>query len=201
MKTFVNTSAKHQGDEDSEHSQGRWNPRVYSSLYQHLTQASGKVFVKSIILNSEIFFKQEIIDLEDERVNSQKNDSSKIAKRIEAVERDIERLRNNLMEQRLQDSLVTARLREEIDYIANTKKEDRIIITGLTSKTPMPMQSEEKKKWLNGIFGKILEKIEFGASNHILFALLGSRNQIFIPLVEVKLDSRDLAMKIRKQFA
>jgi hypothetical protein len=72
-------------------------------------------------------------------------DSSKLAKRIEAVERDIERLRNKLVEQRLQDSLVTARIREEIDFITNAKKEDRIIITGLTSKTPMPMQSEEKK--------------------------------------------------------
>jgi hypothetical protein len=39
---------------------------------------------------------------------------------------------------------VTARIREEIDYIANVKKEDRVVITVLTSKTPMPSQSKEK---------------------------------------------------------
>ncbi len=34
-----------------------------------------------------------------------------------------------------------------------------------------------------------------------MFSSLGSRNQRFIPLVEVKLDSNDLAEKIRKQCA
>ena len=171
--------------------------QVFTSDGVHLTEASGKVFVETLIQNSEIFFNQEIIDLVDDG----KMDSSKLAKRIESVEKDIYRLRNELVERRLQDSLVTARIREEIDFMANAKKEDRLIITGLTSKTPMPTQSEEKKKWLNGIVGEILEKIEIGASKHILFASLASKNQRFIPLVEVKLDNRDLAVKIRKQFS
>ena len=105
------------------------------------------------------------------------------------------------MERRLQDSLVTAQIREEIDFISNVKKEDKIIITGLTSKSPMPTQGDEKKKWLNSIVGEVLDRIEAGSSKHIVFASLGSRNQRFIPLVEVKMDSRDLAIKIRKQFA
>ena len=115
--------------------------QVFTSDGVHLTEASGKVFVETLIQNSEIFFNQEIIDLVDDG----KMDSSKLAKRIESVEKDIYRLRNELVERRLQDSLVTARIREEIDFMANAKKEDRLIITGLTSKTPMPTQSEEKK--------------------------------------------------------
>ena len=69
------------------------------------------------------------------------------------------------------------------------------------SKVPMPVNGEEKKKWLNGIVGEILDRIEPGASQHVIFASLGSRNQRVIPLVEVRLDSRELALKIRKQFA
>ena len=59
----------------------------------------------------------------------------------------------------------------------------------------------KEKKWLNDIVGEVLNKIEPGASQHILFASMGSRNQKYISLVEVELDSRELAMKIRKQFA
>ena len=124
-----------------------------------------------------------------------------IAKRIDTVEREIGRLNKELRERNVQDSIVTARIREEIDFMANVRKEDRIIITGLNSKIPMPKQTEEKQKWLKDIVGEILNKIEPGSSSHIIFTSLGSRNQRFIPLVEVKLDSRELAVKIRKQYA
>ena len=107
----------------------------------------------------------------------------------------------DILERRIQDSMVTARIREEMDYISNTKKEDRIIVTGLTSKTPMPKASEEKKKWLDNIVGEVLERIVPDASKHVVFSSLGSRNSRVIPLVEVKLDSRELAVKIRKDFS
>ena len=107
----------------------------------------------------------------------------------------------DILERRIQDSMVTARIREEMDYISNTKKEDRIIITGLTSKTPMPKASEEKKKWLDNIVGEVLERIVPDASKHVVFSSLGSRNSRVIPLVEVKLDSRELAVKVRKDFS
>ncbi len=175
--------------------------QVFGNDGVHLTEASGKVFVETVISNAEVFFKQEIVDLEEEERMNEGQGSEWIAKRIDTVEREIVRLNRELRERNLQDSIVTARIREEIDFMANIKKEDRMIITGLNSKIPMPKQTEEKKKWLNDIVGEILNKIEPGAASHIVFASLGSRNQRFIPLVEVKLDSRDLAMKIRKQFA
>jgi hypothetical protein len=37
--------------------------------------------------------------------------------------------------------------------ISNSKKEDKIVITGLKSKTPMPKPSEKKRKWLDKIVG------------------------------------------------
>jgi hypothetical protein len=40
--------------------------------------------------------------------------------------------------------MVTTRIREELDFQANAKKEDQIIMIGLTSKSPMPKLAEEK---------------------------------------------------------
>jgi hypothetical protein len=84
-------------------------------------------------------------------------------------------------------------MREELNFISNSKKEDKIIITSLTSKTAMPMSSEEKRTWLNTLVGEVLDKIKPEAS-------LGSRNSRVIPVVEVKLDSSELAKRIRKGF-
>jgi hypothetical protein len=60
----------------------------------------------------------------------------------------------------------------------------------------MSKSSEDKNKWLNTIVGVILDKIVPNTSKHLIFSSLGSRNSRAIPLVEVKLDSRELAMKI-----
>jgi hypothetical protein len=75
--------------------------------------------------------------------------AKEVAKRIATVERDIIGLKENLQERRFQDSMVMSRIREELDFASNTKKEDKIIITGLTCLTPAPALAEEKKIWLN----------------------------------------------------
>jgi hypothetical protein len=182
--------------------------QVFTSDGIHLTDSSGKVFVETIISNSECFFKQEMIDLSEEMDTRRPDDPDWVAKRIEVVEKEIGNLNKQLkdrdrdiFERRIQDSLVTARIREELDFISNSKKEDKIVITGLTSKIPMPKASEEKRKWLDKIVGVVLEKIVPDSSKHVIFTSLGSRNSIVIPLVEVRLDSRELAMKIRKEFS
>jgi hypothetical protein len=65
----------------------------------------------------------------------------------------------------------------------------------------MPTASEEKRMWLRKIVGDVLDKIVPDSTKHIIFCSLGNRNKRDIPLVEVKLDSRDLALKIRKEFS
>ena len=39
-------------------------------------------------------------------------------------------------------------MREELEYmyISNAKQDDKLIITGLTNKSPMPLAGEAKKK-------------------------------------------------------
>jgi hypothetical protein len=125
----------------------------------HLTPTSGRLFVNAILFAADNFFKTEIVNLGDEAIESVEEDmdtspvvllarsteSVDLARRIKTVEGEIDQLRNNLYKRQLQDSMVTARIREELDFQANIKKEDRIIMTGVTSKTPMPNQAEEKK--------------------------------------------------------
>jgi hypothetical protein len=179
----------------------------------HLTESAGKVYVENLLAGADNFFREEVIDLVDETTQMDTNtkkveDASWVAKRISVVEKEIGILSKQLkdrdreiFERRIQDSLVTARIREEMDLISNTKKEDKIVITGLSSKIPMPKAGDEKKKWLDNIVGEVLEKIVPNASKHVIFSSLGSRNSRVIPLVEVRLDSRELAMKIRKDFS
>jgi hypothetical protein len=65
----------------------------------------------------------------------------------------------------------------------------------------MPRASEEKRMSLRKIVGDVLDKIVPDSTKHIIFWSLGNRNTRVIPLVEVKLDNRDLALKIHKEFS
>jgi hypothetical protein len=47
------------------------------------------------------------------------------------VEAEIERLKD-LLRQRIQDSMVTSQIREELNFQVSIWKEDKIIMTGLT---------------------------------------------------------------------
>ena len=132
--------------------------QIFESDGVHLTESAGKVFVENIIAGAELFFKEEVIDLELETesemddIEPSNSEEGWVAKRISIVEKEICQLNKQLkdrerdiMERRIQDSIVTARIREELDHTANSRKEDKIIITGLTSKSPMPKSSVEKK--------------------------------------------------------
>ncbi len=86
-------------------------------------------------------------------------DPKKLEERISSVEKELETLTENIRKRRVQDSMVTARVREEIDFNANIKKEDRIIITGLSSNTPMPHTAKEKRNWHRLIVATALKKL------------------------------------------
>ena len=48
------------------------------------------------------------------------------------------------------NNLVMARIREEIDATSNKSKEDRVVITGLRSKEPMPEENRARIEDHNG---------------------------------------------------
>ena len=52
-----------------------------------------------------------------------------VEKEIGQLTKELKDKDKDATERRIQDSLVTARMREELDYISNAKKEDKIIIT------------------------------------------------------------------------
>jgi hypothetical protein len=118
---------------------------------------SGKVFLDTVFFNAEDFFHAEFIDSETEdescrtkisiQAEGNKSEETEVTKRIATVERETIGLKENLQKRRFQDSMVMSRIREELDFASNTntKKEDRIIITGLTCLTPAPTLSEEKR--------------------------------------------------------
>ena len=181
--------------------------QIFEADGVHLTPTSGKVFVNALLFNADAYFTAELINLEEDTEEMEEGDEIELArptqfsKRITTVELEIANLKDDIIRRRTEDSLVTARIREELDFLSNTKKEDRIIVTGLTSKSPMPATIEAKKKWLKDLVGEILEKIETGSSEHILNVMQGWKGANNIPLAEVRMDSVDLASRLRKQFA
>ena len=94
-----------------------------------------------------------------------------------------------------------ARIRDELDAISNLKKEDKILVTGLTNSTPMPQGVEDRRKWLNNMVGGIFNKIVPNSSRDILYIDLGKRNTKESPLAEVKMKNNEIALTIRRQFA
>ena len=135
-------------------------------------RVSGKLFVNTILYNSDAFFNAQIINLDEEMTLAtddknaarmelfRKMDPKKLEDRIKLVERNLEILTEDIRNRRIYDGMVMARVREELDFNANIKKEDRLIITGLTSATPMPILAEEKKAWLKNIVSLVLNRIE-----------------------------------------
>jgi hypothetical protein len=122
----------------------------------HLTTTAGKHFIETILYNAEEFFTAEFVDLKNESEEGEKNEettakentndgSGNLGRRVTMVEREVEKIRDDIKTRRFHDSLLTARMREELDAIGNEKKEDRIIITRRTNKTPAPTNHDEKK--------------------------------------------------------
>ena len=93
------------------------------------------------------------------------------------LEVKLQKMGSDIEARRLSDSMVSARMREEIDAITNNNKEDRLIITGMSNKTPMPQAIQDRKKWLLEMVGEVIEKIEQGAAAKIIWANQGRSNE------------------------
>ena len=94
-----------------------------------------------------------------------------------------------------------ARLREDMDAMSNGNKEDKMIITGLSSRIPRPTGAEEAKKWLKTIVSELLDKIEKDVSSQIVFVTQGRSRDREVPLAEVRMKDKATAIRLRKKFA
>ena len=126
--------------------------QVFEQDGVHFTESSGRVYVNALLYNADAFFTAEVINLEEDMETGQKKTQAEetttpnqITKRISVVESEIANLKEGIKRRRIDDSLVTSRIREELDFLSNVRKEDRIVVSGLTSRTPMPNGAAEKK--------------------------------------------------------
>ena len=114
----------------------------------HLTDAMGLQFLQAIVYYAEKVYEAEVVDLEkmDTDVEPVASGSGSVeVERKKPIQDQIDAIIRDTMKRRHFDSLVTARIREEMDHLINVKREDRIIVTGLESQTPMPADKLEKK--------------------------------------------------------
>jgi hypothetical protein len=161
----------------------------------HLTKQAGQVFLDSMLESAEKSFTAAFVTLDEEEEGSGPGPSmSMLENRISKLERDTE-------ERKWNDNLLFSRTREELDMAANKAKEDRIVITGLTTKTPAPVDRELKKVWLRKLVIDTIKLVKPDFDGNLGFINQGKSNGREIPMVEVRLNSVEAAVGVRKAYA
>ena len=156
----------------------------------HLTQESGLIFVDTILKSAgEIFNAVEI---------NPDGDADAAADPGEPM--DMKDLLPVLKARFEADNMMFARMREELDSNANKSREDRVVVTGITCKDPLPTENRLRIEKLKELVAEIFEAIKPGFAGKILYASQG-RNSDTLPVLEVKLDRIEHAVSIRKAFA
>ena len=185
----------------------------------HLTQECGAIFIETTLGNAEAFFGAELVELEEEmevgeaskKVNKDARKKENLSlpiqtkpdilDRVHRLENKVQNMGSDIENRRFYDSLVSARMRDELDASTNVNKEDRIIITGMSNPIIMPQGFAEKKRWMAEMVGKVINKIEQGAAEKIIWINQGRKNAKEIPMAEVRLESKEIARIIRRKFA
>ena len=172
-------------------------PSQYFDQYGvHLTPASGSQFLKAVIYFAEQSFKAPVVDLaENEATMEAVDDGQSLVTKaqLHEVVKDINLRRHN-------DNMVLARIREELDFSANVKKEDRLIISGLSSNVARPVNEVDARRWIREIAGLALDKILPESSGKIQFVSMNRSKASDVPLCEVKFKESDWAGKVRREF-
>jgi len=174
----------------------------------HLTGVAGIIFVEGILSQAKDFFGAETLTIDDDEMDFSSHETSDapipggsgagssgdLSKKLRCMEQEGNARRAN-------DNLLFARMREELDTMSNKNKEDRVVITGITSSVAPPVDQEARKNWLKTTVESIFKKISNDFTGKILFVNQGRNNGKMIPMVEVRLDSVASAIAIRKAFA
>ena len=169
----------------------------FESDQVHLTAASGQIFIEGLLSKSEAFFSAPIVNLtndDEEMTTEDKSITDQLTERLDRLEGQVKSRRN-------EDNVIFARIREEMDSATNRQKEDKIVITGITSKVYLPADPAQRKVWLREIIEEVIKSVAPDFAGQIVFVNQGRTNGKIIPLVEVKLDSVENANMIRKAFA
>jgi len=159
----------------------------------HLTKQSGKGFLESMLDMAERTFSADFVNLDD--------DESAKGPAMAELEGRIAKLENDTEERKWNDNLLFSRTREELDMTANKAKEDRIVITGLTTKIPAPVDRELKKTWLRKLVIDTIKLVKPDFDGGLGFINQGKSNGREIPMVEVRLNSVEAAVAVRKAYA
>jgi hypothetical protein len=120
---------------------------------------------------------------------------------VKTLEKNLEELNRDMFRRRFHDSLVMARIREDLDTISNAAKEDKLMMSGLSSKIPKPTGKDETRKWLKDIVSEVLNVIEPGISSEIIFVSQGRSSNKDIPLADVRMSSKEIVLRLRRTFA
>jgi hypothetical protein len=163
----------------------------------HLTKSSGKIFVESILERADKLFDAPLVDLTEagELVNDDQ---------IKLLEDRLQRLENSMraqMDKNVGNDLMFARSREETDAITNKSKEDRMVLNGLKSATPLPADSRLKIEALKTLAAGIFESLIPGFTGKIVYLTLGKSQGQPIPMVEIRMENPEQALLIRKAYA
>jgi hypothetical protein len=199
----------------------------FDSFGVHLVPTAGLKFVEMIIANADDLFEMmetDVVEIEDEEmkeveernVGKKKEEEKKELKNKDEIKLNVGGLpeRTSKLEEQMKtiqdciaarmrsDNLVFARMREELDFGSNCKREDRILVIGLTSSEERPAAQADLKGWLTKLVGDTLERITKGSAVGVAFVnpMRGGGGGI-LPICEVRMKTRDQALQIRKDFA
>jgi hypothetical protein len=156
----------------------------------HLTEPSAAIFLEVVLEAAERFFDAPLVDLTGPNAGT----DGSLEARLENLEKAFKRQQDKSVS----DDLMFARTREDIDAGTNKMKEDRIVINGLTSPTPLPTEPRQKIEALKTIVMSTFLKLIPDFAGKVVYLSPGKQpNQP----IEVKLDKPEYAIAMRKAFA
>ena len=175
--------------------------QLFDEMGTHLTESMGMQFLQAILYFAERIYDAPVVDVEgeggtmevDEEIQAGSDLPTPNEDRLNEVIAKLEKRQEN-------DNLLFARIREELDFIANTKKEDRIVISGMSTTVPKPANQVEVRQWIDEIVKSALMTIVPEAREMVQFVSANRSFGTAVPVCEVKMKDREGAMKIRKEF-
>ena len=173
----------------------------------HLTAGMGLTFLNALIYFADQIFDASVVDLEEEETAMEIASGSdgllpltNKTTKPKTTEEQLMEVIADIEKRRMNDDLVFARIREELDFIVNSKKEDRIIIMGMTTDVLRPKGDIESRAWIRRIAEGALNAIIEGSGSSIQFVSPNRSVTLAVPVCEIKFRDRESAQKIRREF-